>query len=181
VDGLKDIVDVTQKLFTILGVLVGGAWAYFKFFKNRTYRPRLDIDLTGLVLQEGVDHLVLVTMSIRNVGLTNVPIRQEGTGLMVSVNHQLPAERSAFEEVSWNEDDAVVLEILSRHAWIEPNETISEDVMVALPNEGEIGLRLVCRIVPNNKRRSVEWNAMRVISARAGSVLGATPVGAGRS
>jgi hypothetical protein len=181
VHGLKDIVDVTQKLFTILGVLVGGAWAYFKFFKNRTYRPRLDIDLTGQVMQQGADHLLLVTISVRNVGLTNVSIRQEGTGLMVSVNQPLPADRSAFEEISWNEDDAVVFEILIHHAWIEPNETISEDVMVALPNQGEIGLRLLCRIVPNNKPRSVEWNAMRIISARSGSVVDAKAVVGGRS
>jgi hypothetical protein len=181
VHGLKDLVDVAQKLFTILGVSVGGAWAYFKFFKNRTYRPRLDIDLAGLVLQEGSDHFLLVTVSIRNVGLTNVPIRQEGTGLMVSVNHQLPAERCAFEEVSWNEDDAVVFEIFKDHAWIEPNETVSEDVMVMLPNQGEIALKLVCRIVPHNKRRSVEWNAMRVIDARGTSLLGATALAHGPS
>jgi hypothetical protein len=38
----QTIVDVLQKLFTIAAIVVGGIWAYFNFFKGRTYRMRLE-------------------------------------------------------------------------------------------------------------------------------------------
>ena len=44
---VKDVVDIGEKVLRILAVLIGGAFAYFKFFKERLSRPRLELKMSG--------------------------------------------------------------------------------------------------------------------------------------
>lgn len=43
----KTWVDIISTSVTTVAVLVGAVWAYFKFAKGRTFRPRVRIDLAA--------------------------------------------------------------------------------------------------------------------------------------
>ncbi len=158
---LKDSVDIVKNIFTVLGLLVGAAWAYFKFFKNRTLRPRLELGVEGYFFHHNHKSFLRVMVSVKNVGLTNVPIRQVGTGLLVCAS-SLAVEEATLGEVTW--DDGPVFTILRDHAWIEPNEVITEDLLLAVPRRSSsIAYKLRCRVVPDRKRKRTEWNVTAVV------------------
>src|SRR5262245_14886669 len=46
-DNAKTIADSIQALVTAAAILVGGIWAYFKFAQGRTFRPRIEVDVSG--------------------------------------------------------------------------------------------------------------------------------------
>jgi hypothetical protein len=125
--GVGDIV-------TALAVLVGGLWAYFKFVRGRTYKPRLSVHMAAQWRNlEGVGDALHVRIRVTNIGASKVSLNQHGTGLVVAfpadVQHVAP------DDVAWS---PVVLpggnecwfEIFTEHAWVEPNETVSDDLLL---------------------------------------------------
>jgi hypothetical protein len=159
---LRDFADLVLKAFQILAIMVAGVWAYFKFFKNRTYRPRLELGLAGRLLGTGADRLLVCTVSAKNVGLSDVPIRQKGTGLKVS-SLLLGQPPTLFAEPAWQEQ--IVLSVFEDHGWIEPGETISEDRAMAVPVQAYEAFKLELRIV--GSKRSIAWKANGVVGVVA--------------
>jgi hypothetical protein len=159
---LKDLADLVLKIFQGLAIVVAGIWAYFKFFRNRTYRPRLELGLAGRLLGTDADRLLVCTVSAKNVGLSDVPIRQRGTGLRVS-SFLAGQPQAPFAEPAWQQQ--VVLSVFSGHQWIEPGETISEDTAMAVPLEAYEAFKVELRIV--GRKKSIAWKANAVVGAVA--------------
>src|SRR5215216_1121767 len=62
---LKVVVEITTNLFTLLAILVGAAWAYFHDFRGRTYKPRIELDVSGeVVVVDGIYYL-LATLKLK--------------------------------------------------------------------------------------------------------------------
>jgi hypothetical protein len=47
----KDVADTVQSFVTAAGIVVGGVFTYFKFIKDRVYRPRVALDLQGRLIE----------------------------------------------------------------------------------------------------------------------------------
>jgi hypothetical protein len=145
---LKTWVEIFGTLVTAGAVIVAGLWAYFRFFKDRTYRPRLDVTIVGeWKTVEGVP-LLHVNVSVKNIGTSVVTLIQRGTGLEfypASPSQSAPPRLSA----SW--DEGPVLSILTDHNWIEPGETVSDDLVARNLNSAK-PLRLDVRLVWKWKR-----------------------------
>ena len=63
---LDTLASVLQALVTAGGIIVGGIFAYYKFFKDRVYRPRVAIDLrAGRVRALGGEAL-LCRVTVKN-------------------------------------------------------------------------------------------------------------------
>lgn len=127
-DNAKDIADIASSAITALAVIIGGAWAYFKFAKGRTYRPRVEMQLAGQWwLAEG-KVLLQVRITIKNVGSSKLKLLQRGSGLRASVldSDQPPPPASA----RWREGK--VYTIFDQHDWIESGETVSDVVLLDL-------------------------------------------------
>src|SRR5262249_49411574 len=84
----KDFFSILQSGFTILGIVVGGVWAYFKFIKGRLFKPRLALEIEAKFIcdqflttrySERIKYL-LITIQFKNVGLSKVEIAHDASG-----------------------------------------------------------------------------------------------------
>jgi hypothetical protein len=79
----KDVFEVLKNVATIIAIGAGAVWAYFNFFKGRTYRSRLEPKVSGKVISHNGAYYLIVTAQLKNVGLSDVRIDQKGSALRV--------------------------------------------------------------------------------------------------
>ena len=60
----------------VAAILVGGVWVYFKFARGRTFRPRLELTLSGTPTKHPDPHYVLITYAQRMKALMLEPGRR---------------------------------------------------------------------------------------------------------
>jgi hypothetical protein len=165
-----------QSLVTAGGILVGGAWAYLRFFRDRTYYPRLEPSVSGSrrPVGDGRD-LVVLTVTLRNIGLSPVYLRKKGTLVTVSVFKPLVDEKA--RRARW--DHQLSLRAFHGHAWIEARETIVEDLAAVVPGGLPVRAELIVVRDPSppqqrrgsrsrRRRRDVPltWRAATVVVQR---------------
>ena len=125
-DDAKTVADIVGTLITALAVIVGALWAYYRFVKGRTFRPRLEVSMGGQWFTVDGKRLLLARVRLKNIGASVVELLQKGTGLRVSTL----GDSDSPGTVSWMQGR--VYTILDEHAWIEPGETVSDDVLLRL-------------------------------------------------
>lgn len=140
---IKTVVDIISATTTAVALTVGGLWAYFKFVKGRTYRPRLEVGMSGRWRHLGGKDLLHARITVRNIGGSVITLIQKGTGLRVS--EMATDQPSAPAAVAW--DVLRVFEILAEHEWIEPGETVSDDVLLDLGAAERVPLLFELRLV----------------------------------
>jgi hypothetical protein len=134
-------------------VIVGGIWAYYKFFRGRTFRPRLELAISGRAPEAKGLTNVLVAVELKNVGLSRVVISQEGSAIRVFATD--PVKTDGIAE--WQR--AITLGVFEKHGWIEPGETITDQALVSIAGIGHKAVKLEVRLVGNH----IEWNALCII------------------
>lgn len=140
-DPVKTIVDIFGTLVASGAVIIGGVWTYSRFVKDRTYRPRLEVGITGAWVNMGDSWSLHVVVNVKNVGASVVTLIHPGTDLAVNALASTVPSTVAAEWESGPE-----LAIFTRHAWIEPGGTISED-LIALVHRGNDPIRLDVRLI----------------------------------
>jgi hypothetical protein len=160
----KDPVETLEHLVTIAAVVLGGAWAYFKFVRGRVFTTRLEPTVAGRMVQAGNARFAVVTVSIHNVGLTRVDIDKARSTVEVLAyppGNYLPEFHNAFL------DTLGVIRAVAHHAWIEPDECVVEEHVVALPAQPLLALRLQLRVLQQRRAvwlPGVEWNAVAIVT-----------------
>jgi hypothetical protein len=152
-DAISLTLEDIEHLLTSLGILAAGVWAYFNYFRGRTYRPRLEPKVTATVTAQCDACYLAITTSVKNVGLSKVDITQEGTVLTVSAAPP-PALVKQAQEFEWIE--LRYLETLTDHEWIEPGEQIDEQRIVAIPANHYLAFRVEVRLV---SKKGTTWSA----------------------
>jgi hypothetical protein len=159
----KTWTDVIGKIITGVAVIVGGIWAYFKFVKGRIFRPRVEIEMSGQWLDVDGKRWLLARIRVKNIGASKIQLRQEGSGLRV---YALASDQpTAPAAAAW--DRRKTSAILKKHSWIEPGETISDDILFDLgipPGPVMFESRL---ILPRTLFRNISINARQVVSGDA--------------
>jgi hypothetical protein len=126
-DNLQSAVSVIGTSATTVAVIVGVLWAYFKFVRGRTYRPRRAVKLLAQWRPINGRPLLHARIMVTNIGASVVTLHQErGTGLRVSVlaaDQPEPPTGVAWKVVR-------VFDILKEHEWIEAGETVSDDLLL---------------------------------------------------
>jgi hypothetical protein len=154
-DDVKTVADIIGTLVTALALLIGAVWAYYRFVKGRTFRPRLEVSMGGEWLTVHGKRLLLARVRVKDIGASVVRLRQEGTGLRVSS----PVDSDAPGAVGW--EPGHVYTILEKHEWIEPGETVSDDVLLHLAvTEGQPVL-FETRLVWN--RSGLRWKKRNIV------------------
>jgi hypothetical protein len=127
---------------TVLAVVVGGLWAYFKFLRGRTYRPRLSVGMEATWHIVNDRHVVHARITVKNIGASVVTPRPHDMGLRVSVPAQEQPNPPA--EVRW--EVIRVFEVLGEHEWIEASETVSDDVLLDIDSDAPEVILLEARL-----------------------------------
>lgn len=136
-----------------VAVIVGGFWAYYKFFRGRTFEARLELAISGRASEaKGVTN-VLISVQMKNVGLSKVGISQEGSAIRVFTTDPAKAEGVA----EWQR--AITVGVFEKHGWIEPGETITDQALISVAGIGHKAIKLELRLVGNH----MEWNALSII------------------
>lgn len=155
-DKTSKVFDVLQKVVTIIAIIVGAIWAYFNFSKRRVYMPSLEPKITGKFgCKDGVTYLV-ITAQLKNVGLSDFKIQQEGTAVIVS-SYVASIPPPEAESPKWKEEG--IFSVFKVHEHLEPQETVTDERLVLIPNCDKAAVKAYLRVVYQN----IEWNTWTII------------------
>lgn len=153
--GIGCILDVIERVVKIIAICMGGAWAYFNFLKGRVYRPRLESRVDGEIWNRDNEYSVRVSLQLKNVGLGKVDVRQEGTGLRIL------AYAPQGEEI-WHHLET--RSVLKNHHWIEPGETVVEEMLVPIGHFCcQVALKLELSVAG---AKETTWEVTRILLER---------------
>lgn len=114
---------LVEQVLKVLAYLVGGAWVYFNYFRGRTHRPRLETRVACEQLSVAAPVLLRVTASAKNAGLSKVDLTDQGSGAVIH-GYELTTG-------TWKTLQAYSI-LTKEHQWIEPGETILDEILVRL-------------------------------------------------
>jgi len=126
---LLDHAGPAKDLVQIVATFVVGVWAYIKFFRGRTFRPRLELGVACQIVSQGDHRYLNTSIQLKNVGLSRLILKNKTTGLLIHCS--LPAEAGQEDalEVRWLPSFTFV-SAFSTHEYIEGGETINETLLL---------------------------------------------------
>lgn len=75
--------NILQSIITALGIIVGGFFAYFKFFKTREFAERIEPRLSaGRVVRKDGHIYIECQADAKNVGKSRVALNQQYTAIV---------------------------------------------------------------------------------------------------
>jgi hypothetical protein len=157
---IQPLLEIIKTIAETLGLIVGGLWAYYRFFKGRTFRPRLELTVTGKAWNAEPLTYLIASVQIKNVGLSKLELTQGGSGLRV-FSHGLGKPEETPALVEWKRQ--ITVPVFEKHKWIEPGEPISDQMLVTLAGIDHSAIKLEFRIVSNG----IEWNSLTIIEPGA--------------
>lgn len=165
--GWHSTIDSLEKLITALGIIVGGFWAWLKFFRGRTFRSRLELVVSAKIIMSGTNKFLKATMQVKNVGLSQVTFKKDAIYLDVFLINaaKVKAEQQLYS-ATWSEP--VTFEVFKDHGWIESTEEISDQLLLQLPASEQFACKL--KLIVNSQSSS------RVIYEKEGTRWSATDV-----
>jgi len=150
---LSTVLDIVDKSVKVAAVLIAGTWAYLNYLRGRTFKRRLEPQISGNLLCVDKDWFVCGEAQLKNVGLSKVTIEQKGTAIVVE---DLVVAKDSKDSPAVFSDEVAVLEVFKTHKWLEPGETVKESFLTLLPSDrNRIAVRLGLRVVSHD----IEWNA----------------------
>lgn len=157
---ISHLLEDGQKAAAIVGIIAAGVWAYFNFFRGRTYRPRLEPHVSGAIFSTQDSVFLVAAYQVKNVGLSKVDIQQCGSALSVLVP-EMPSTVPFVREIKWKH--VATFDIFKARQWVEPGEPIQEQRLIALPHDKYLAVRIEVRLVSS---ANTEWTAMAIVSSK---------------
>jgi hypothetical protein len=148
-------IDDWNKLLQSLAIVVGGVAAYFKWFRGRVYRPRLET-VAGGSFETNTGQYLLVNVRTKNVGLSEVRIEQQGSGVRI-FSGQAASSNAEARNVDWKHHGT--FPIYEEHGWIESNETIEHQRLIQLPQREYLAFRIEVWIAS----KGITWKTSAIV------------------
>jgi hypothetical protein len=171
-------IDSSQKVITALALIIGGIWAWLKFFRGRTFRSRIELTLSAKIIISGTNKFLRAIMEMKNVGLSQVKLKGDAIYLDVFLIDASTVKRAQrLYSARWSEP--VTFEVFKDHGWIEPSEEISDELLFQLPESEQLACKL--KLTVNSRGSSwiffetqgTRWSATTIVDclppAAAGS------------
>ncbi len=168
----SDVGNTVQSFATAAAIVVGGAFTYFKFVKDRVFRPRVDLELDAEVVvdRHGV-RFVVCHATVHNMGHAKLAIRHdgagptEGTAIVVRLGEAGPG---AGDATFWAEiDESVLIDVFEQHDWLESGETIRDEVVIRMSSDESSTYRVELWLVVANpvpfRHRRIDITTARVL------------------
>jgi len=163
----KGFWDMAAHVGTLIGLAIAGVWAYFNFVKSRTYYPRMEMAVSGDVRARGAQQYLVPRVTLKNIGNSKVELRQSGSGYRIWLAKGAIGDAG---ELAWS-GGKPVFPIFVNHKWIEPGESIFDELsLFALPPDciaTKIEVRLAAPIGWPRRTNTV-WNCSTIVGPVSG-------------
>jgi hypothetical protein len=154
----KDFTDAFSNVTQGLGLIAAGVWAYFKFIKGRTFQETLIPIVSGRLVLIDQYALLIVTMEIKNVGSSKVIFNQELS--VLTIFEYVPPHPQQIITVIDNPLTSLPA-FVDEKSFLEPNESIKTQRLLALPNLSRIAYRLELEITSDS---GYEWQTISIVN-----------------
>ena len=158
----KGFWDMASHVGTLIGLAAAGVWGYFNFIKSRTYFPRLEMTASGDIRQRNGRQYLVPRITLSNIGKSKVRLIESGSGYRVWIARGATDDTGALVWLGGKP----VYDLFIHHKWIEPGETIFDELnLFELPYDcvaAKIQSRLVVPLGWAYKRNS-EWNCSAIV------------------
>lgn len=143
----KDFTEAFANVTQSFALIAGGVWAYFKFARGRTFQDRLVPTVSGKCVSIDDAVFLIVTTQIKNVGLSRIAFDQEASSLVV-----FECVTSEAEKVLGVVNNRLTIFKLfgGDDRYIEPNEFIERQCLIALPGVSRIGYELELKVLSDS-------------------------------
>ena len=157
----KDFTEALANVTQSLALIAAGVWAYFKFAKGRTFRDRLIPNVSGRFVAIDGSVFLIVTAQLRNVGLSGIAFNPTASMLIVFEYVQAEAE----EMVSVRNNRLTSFRVFGdKDEYIEPNEIVERQCLIALPDIPNIGYQLEFTVLTE---AGYTWRATTIVDKSA--------------
>jgi hypothetical protein len=190
----EQISNVAHNVVQMLAIILGGTWAYLKFVRGRTFKPRGELKIDGALRIFDEDPALLVQTTFTNAGLSRIllppnqafllvdwlPSGYWGPGAVVWEPVMMPSTSREDEYAASLPDDTDSVELMAsvfdRDRSVEPGEVITDHQLVIIPSDESAGFPLAFRVraIVASRRRfmrrsSPAWTTSMIVPA---SMLG---------
>lgn len=138
-----DVAETWQAILTAAAIILGGLFTYYKFFKDRVYRPRINIKVDAGHVEIGLLHFLMCRVTMENKGSTKLEILRDRSAILCFQG----TPGGPFTMTKWGSDAATTVLIFQKHGWFESGEMISDDALIAIPADDDHVYRLRYRLV----------------------------------
>lgn len=153
----KDFTEALANVSQSFALIAGGVWAYFKFAKGRTFQVRLTPSVSGKLISIDGAVFLIATTSLHNVGLSRIAFDQEVSSLVVS--EYIPSQSAEVLGVKSNQVTSFQV-FEDKDLYIEPNEIVERQTLIALPRVSVIGYQLEFKVLSDS---GYIWRATSVV------------------
>jgi hypothetical protein len=115
----------------VLAIVVAGSWAYYKFVRGRTFKPRAEIDVDAGLLEADGDKAISLTVGFRNAGLIYIEF-PPGMNATRLVRVWGTDATSAGTNPYWG-DELILVDLFEGHDGCEVGETLTDHVLLPVP------------------------------------------------
>ncbi|NIA30934.1 MAG: hypothetical protein GWP06_13605 [Actinobacteria bacterium] len=151
------IVGLVNQIIASFGLILGGIFAYYKFIKGRFYKFRLEPNVSGEVVQKDENKYLIATIHLKNIGISRIPIQNEGTALSLYFSETGFAALDEPYIMEWNE--SIPVSIFEDVEQLESGETIGKKYLISLPRKTPPAIKMELRVVA----QEFEWTATAII------------------
>jgi len=157
----KDFTEAFANVTQSLALIAGGVWAYFKFAKGRTFRDRLSPTVSGKLISIDGAVFLVVTIQLKNVGLSRIAFDQTASALYVFENAV-----SEVDEILRVKNNRLTLFRVfdDKDRYIEPNEVSERQTLLALPHVSNVGYQLELEVFSDS---GYTWRATTIVDKSA--------------
>lgn len=145
------VLGAFQSLVTTLAIIIGGTFAYYRFFKEETYTSRLQPTVSGTAeVHDGTIYL-RTRVAAQNTGQVSVGLDLELTALEIFTRKvgDDDWEYRHIESIFWGHDQ------------VQPGEEIEDQIWVEIPYDNEVGLKMDLSV---SEGEDVMWLATEIVS-----------------
>ncbi len=146
-----------QGFATAIGIVVGGLFAYFKFFRQGEHDPRLQPAVTAQTMIHDGDVYIVATVTAQNTGQVDVELNLESCTLLILTTSSAAA--------GWRERS--IIQVFGKHKRVQPGETLEDQAWIEITREDEIGVRLDLTVAG---AKELTWNTVEIASLLRGEV-----------
>jgi hypothetical protein len=112
-------------------IVIGGAWAYLKFIRGRTFRYRARLDIAVQPFTYRKDPVLRIQATMHNEGLSRIDLSLQDEKQVV-IHAVLHRQWLPDINVEWEQSGSELIRtsLFQRHTWIESGETIEDELLV---------------------------------------------------